>query len=96
MKVAEALIDPRVRAGKMYFKAHDPARHDDGTALFRVYSDPVVQSLLGAGTWSTLQKLETEPEPGRTRPYWAAVGSKCSIDWLPEEAELVEPTKEIP
>ncbi len=92
MKVAEALIDPRVRAGKMYFKAHDPARYDGGTALFRIYSDAGVQSLLGAGTWSTLQKLDTD---GR-RPHWHAIGGNASIDWLPEEAELVEPTQEMP
>jgi hypothetical protein len=97
MNVATALTDPRVRQTKLYFRAKDPSANDENaTALFRIHTDSGAQSLLGAGTWSTLQKLVTEPEPSRPRPYWTSWGGKASIDWLPEEAEFVEPTAEMP
>lgn len=95
MKVAEALINPRVRGGLLYFRAPDPGAHEPGTlALFRLHTDPA-QELLGGARWTTLQKLQ-DPEPGYSRPRWYAIGGNASIDWLPEEAELVEPTQEMP
>lgn len=93
MNVATALTDPRVRQTKLYFRAKDPGANDENaTAVFRVFTDAGVQALLGAGTWSTLQKLDTD---GR-RPHWRAIGGNASIDWLPEDAEFVEPTAEMP
>lgn len=95
MNVATALTDPRVRSGQMYFQAKDPGAHDPNQkALFRLHTDPT-QSLLGAGAWTTLQKLIID-KSRENLPYWWAVGGTASIDWLPEEAELVERTPEGP
>jgi hypothetical protein len=96
MNVATALVDPRVREGKLYFRARDFGAHEeDETAIFRLFSDSA-QELLGAGTWTTLQKLEQADPPYRWKPDWVAIGGKCSVDWLPEDAEFVEPTLEMP
>lgn len=95
VKVAEALINPRVRSGRLYFRAQDPgANNPKETALFRLYTGGA-QALLGGARWTTLQKL-LKSEPGYKHPHWTAVGGNASIDWLPEEAEYVEPTPEMP
>lgn len=93
MNVATALTDPRVRGGQLYFRAKDPGAHNPNqTALFRIHSDPA-QSVLGGHTWVTLQKLVTDVHG--SPPFWYAVGNNADIDWLPVEAELIEPTKEL-
>ena len=87
--VADALTNPEVRAGKLYFRALDCGAHaPNATALFRLYTDGA-QELLGAGRWLTLQRL-IEDIKGQLQ--WRSQGSACNVEWLVTEAELVEPS----
>lgn len=91
MKVAEALVNPRVRDGVVYFKSKYPNTWDTTrieTFRLRPITLKLKHTVFGADTGFLLQY--------KYKGGWKDVSNSVPIDWLIEETELVEPTKEMP
>ena len=91
MKVAEALIRDNVRKGLLFFRTTLPKTNDlTRIELFRLRVQTLRQrhTIYGDATGMVLQR--------KTNNTWTDVASEIPIDWLFNDVELVEPTKELP